>query len=112
MKTGDREYLSAKLLIAEPEGLPAHMRPFVREVLRVRSEDKRKGHATSLMQIICQEADDNDMLLMLGVNPFADGMDETQLIEWYKKFGFEVFQTEPAILMARKVQQNRIVTLS
>lgn len=108
METGRRDYKQASLRIAIPTSLPAHMQPHMRELLSVSSGNPRKGHATALMYQVCQEADDARMTLLIQVDPFDDGMTKEQLQKWYDKFGFEVIQTEPALLMARKIKPNRI----
>lgn len=111
MQTGLRTHKGASLRIAEPDCLPAHMRPHMRELLSVASANPRKGHASALMHQVCQEADDARTTLLLTVAPFAEGMTTEQLQKWYERFGFVVIQTEPALMMARQIQPNRIKTL-
>ena len=80
----------------------------MRELLSVKAENPRKGHATGLMYQVCQEADDARMTLIITVAPFEEGMTQQQLEKWYSRFGFEEIQANP-VIMARRVQPNRIV---
>ncbi len=108
MNVGQREHKSASLRVAVPECLPEHMRPHMRELVGVSSGNPRKGHATALMYQVCQEADDACKTLILTVAPFGEGMTDDQLQKWYERFGFEVIQTEPAVMMARQVIPNKL----
>jgi len=83
-------------------GLPEDMRDNVREIVSVKSTSQRKGHASALMHKVCAEADKWSYLLLIHVQPFADGMPEDRLERFYGKFGFIVVQLEPAVLMARE----------
>lgn len=109
MEVGLRQYKQASLRVAIPTALPEHMQPHMRELLSVKSESQRKGEATALMHKVCQEADDARMTLLIHVVPFDEGLTLEQLQKFYTKFGFEVIQTEPALMMARRVQPNRII---
>lgn len=108
MNEGLREHKSASLRVAVPEALPEHMRPHMRELVGVSSGNPRKGHATALMYQVCQEADDGLKTLILTVAPFGEGMTEEQLTKWYERFGFQIIQTEPALMMARQVIPNKL----
>jgi hypothetical protein len=108
MEPGLRTYKQATLRVAVPESLPEHMQPHMREILSVRSGSRQKGEASALMYRTCQEADDACVTLILQVAPFESGLTIEQLQKWYEKFGFAVIQTEPALMMARQVQPNRI----
>jgi hypothetical protein len=81
----------------------------MREILSVASSNPRKGDATALMYRTCQEADDARVTLIVHVKAFADGMTDEQLQKWYERFGFQVVQTEPSLMMARQIQPNRIL---
>lgn len=104
MNIGLREHRSASLRIAEPEGLPVEMRPLVREILSVKSENPGKGHATALMWSTVAEADKWWFTLLIQVRPFADGMTQEQLEKFYAKFGFSILQRDPCVLMVRSPQ--------
>lgn len=51
--------------------------------------DRRRGAATRLMTLVCEEADRERTHLFLGVVPDEDGpLDVDQLTAWYTGFGF------------------------
>jgi GNAT superfamily N-acetyltransferase len=80
------------------------MQARTREVktLLVDLAERGKGYATSLMHKLCREADADNMILVLMPQGFADAAwTDEQLAGWYEQFGFQVIQTEPAVLMAR-----------
>lgn len=109
MTPGPRTYKQATLTVAVPSGLPEDMREDFMEILSVRSDNPRKGHATALMHMVCTEADRAGKLLMLKVGAFDDGgMNNEQLAKWYGRFGFVEVQKEPAVLMARQAEHPRI----
>lgn len=63
--------------------------------------ERKKGHATSLMKEVCQEADEAQTLLVLVPDSFdPEGMNTDQLEKWYEKFGFKRIQDKP-VLMCR-----------
>lgn len=101
MQVGLRKWKSASLRIGEPD-IPAHMRPHMREVLDVKSENPRNGDATRLLYQVCAEADKAFTTLLLMPAAFDAGMNTEQLEKWYAKFGFERIQDEP-VLMARQI---------
>lgn len=103
MAPGRRELGSATCRIAIPTGLPEHMQESAREIIDVTASNPRKGHATSLLYKVCEEADRTCTTLILTAKPFQDGMTEEQLITWYSRFGFIPIQDEP-VIMARQVQ--------
>lgn len=102
MTPGPRKFKSASCRVAIPEGLPDEMRDGIREVLEVHSENPRKGHAKGLLGALCSEADGLGVVLMLRVDQYDDGPDNSQLQRLYAGFGFLVIQDEP-LLMARNV---------
>ena len=55
--------------------------------------NRDKGYASLLMQKVCNEADNNSIVLMLTPN---EGLDD-----FYKSFGFKHIQFIPVKLMAR-----------
>lgn len=105
MTPGLRTHHSASLRVAVPTGLPEEMQSQVCELISVRSDSPRKGHATALMWTVCAEADREWITLMICPRKFDDGMDDEKLVPWYEKFGFVVFQQEPVMLMARSPQR-------
>ena len=111
MNPGQRIHKQASLTVAVPTGLPEDMQQDFVEILSIRSENPRKGHATALMHIVCAEADHAGKILMLKVGAFDDGMSDEQLAKWYSRFGFVEVQKEPAMLMARAPQPPKIKVL-
>lgn len=84
--------------------LPKEMQKRVREVRSVTTtkEYRRQGYATELMKAVCEDADLENMVLILQPRSFDStaGVGNAKLIEWYKRFGFVLTQKQPA-LMAR-----------
>ena len=100
MTPGPRKFKSASCRVAVPEGLPDDMQDGIREIVEVKSDNPRKGHGTRLMHDLCTEADVDGCVLMLQVNQFDDGPDNSKLQHFYSRFGFLVVQDAP-LLMAR-----------
>lgn len=71
----------------------------------VHTDYRRKGHATALMTRIVAFADILKLDLMLEAFPFGSGekMTVPQLIEFYRKFGFEL-EPESDSVMSRKAR--------
>lgn len=62
-------------------------------LMDVYSHEKRQGHATGLLREIIEWADDTSVILELvpmtyGIGASKSGLNDTQLIDFYKKFGF------------------------
>lgn len=92
-------FLKRSLQIAE------EMRDGIRELTKLQTPvaGRRKGDASQLLGMICDEADTQGLVLMLHCEPFGDSdLASSQLEAWYEKFGFMVIQAEPK-LMARMV---------
>lgn len=101
MTPGERIHEGASLLVTRTKAVPAHIQSRVREISRVETapSDRRKGHATRLMRMVCDEADKRGMLLLLEAKPYeSGGMDAARLECWYACFGFVPLQAEPRIL--------------
>ncbi len=96
MKTGKRQRGAASLNVGYSQAIPAHMRGKVLEVSHVHTDEvhRGKGQATQLLMDVCDEADTDDVVLMLMPNG------EAWLVDWYEKFGFVEIQEYP-LLMAR-----------
>jgi GNAT superfamily N-acetyltransferase len=107
MKPGRRELGVASVMVSISDAVPEHMRARTREVshLHVPAEYRRKHLATALMNLVCQEADANSITLLLIAQPYDEGPDEDQLIDWYAKFGFQMLQDSvKGTIMVRKVR--------
>lgn len=113
MSPGFRAHKAASLRVAIAECLPEDMREGTREIISLASINPRKGHATTLLWTVCHEADEARIVLILQPRSFGDGeMDDERLERFYGKFGFQVIQREPVVLMARLPDmRQRLVTL-
>lgn len=105
MKIGIRALKNASLQVSMPTALPKKMHQGTREISHVDVPEnlRRQGMATRLLQMVCKEADEANMVLFLQVGPFGEGprMDKEELRIWYEtSFGFTPIQVEP-LLMAR-----------
>jgi len=105
MTPGLRQHKSASCRVAIPTGVPDDMREGMRELIAIESGNPRKGHATGLLRSLCTEADVDNLILLVQVQAYDEGMTTEQLTKWYAGHGFQTLQTEPVILMARPVQR-------
>jgi len=84
--------------------LPKHLRDKTREITKVHTpaEMQGQGHASELLQAVCDEADEAGITLVLWPRPYGDdvALSAGQLRDWYARFGFRMIQPEP-VLMAR-----------
>lgn len=101
---GMREYGASTLKLSIPKALPEHLQVNIRELSHLNTlEAKRcKGHAGALLSTVCYEADKSRKVLILEPKP-TDGRKQSKLVKFYEKFGFKKVQSNPTILMARKV---------
>lgn len=112
MRVGERQLNEASLRISLPTCVPPHMQPRMREIseLYVPVDARNRKLATALMNFVCQEADANMFVLLLKAWSFTKndeeplGLDDDQLIAWYKRFGFQELIMDPsgAQIMARQ----------
>lgn len=95
---GKRSHEGAKCRLGYTMAVPTSMRGKIREVHSLHTEPgmRGKGQATKLLNQVCAEADKCDKVLILLP-------DDDKLMAWYQKFGFELIQQEPKMLMMRKV---------
>jgi len=95
MKLGKRQLGAASCTLAPSNALPDHLRAVI-EVSNVHTDEwhRRKGIANRLMDMICEEADQERTVLIL----MPDG--EPWLQKWYRSHGFVTLQPEP-LIMAR-----------
>lgn len=95
---GKRSHEGAKCRIGYTMAVPVEMRGKIREVNSLHTEPgmRGKGQATKLMREVCAEADKCDKVLILLP-------DDDKLMAWYQKFGFELIQQDPKMIMMRKV---------
>jgi GNAT superfamily N-acetyltransferase len=94
---------AASLLLSYSMAVPAHMRGRIREITNLYTDEpgRGKGDASALLKQVCEDADDNGIVLMLIPKPYDKGLDELQLIAWYARHGFTQIQNNPT-LMARQ----------
>lgn len=110
MRPGVRQLNSASLVVALSDAVPEKMKWRTREIhtFHVPPDDRRKKLGTLLLNLVCQEADANKITLVLIAR--AEGyttFETSELVEWYKKFGFQVLQETPhGIFMARQVHEK------
>lgn len=105
MNQGPRTLGGASCQIRISMALPRELRPKTREVAHLHCErdSQNTGEATALMLQVCEEADKDNITLVLWPRPYGDdiALSQAQLIEWYaKRFGFWQIQPDPP-LMAR-----------
>lgn len=57
--------------------------------IKVPRNKRGQGLASSLMQKVITDADEEGYLLVLAVEGYDDGLSNQALSEWYEKLGFE-----------------------
>jgi hypothetical protein len=74
------------------------------------SIQERKGHATELMRLVCEYADKHAKVVILRVNQYGKttGMNNSQLIQFYQKFGFRLIRgaTAENLIMRRTTKKE------
>jgi GNAT superfamily N-acetyltransferase len=100
------EHSSAE--VVEPTSLPPSLKG-VLEMVRVFTapNGRKQGFATELVKSICSDADIEGVVLMLSPKTFSTG-GLTDLQAWYERFGFQVIQRKPVVLMARMPQVFKV----
>lgn len=66
------------------------------------AQERGRGHASDLLRIVTDWADDNRISLWLEVQRYGDphgGLDNSQLIRLYEKFGFDVLEDGQRLVM-------------
>lgn len=101
MKPGNRVHLSASLKLRFCKGIPSALRGGAREIYDLQAGTKGKRHAAGLLEKVCREADIANLMLMVHVKAFGEGLTNQQLEIWYTKLGFEPIQRAPSLLMVR-----------
>lgn len=69
--------------ISEIEDRPVHMI----HRINVPESARGKGHGTTLLKEIIEDADQEGVMLILGPSP-SGGLDFDQLVAWYERYGF------------------------
>jgi len=99
MKTGERTHASASVKVGYSQAVSSHLRGHLRELTHLHSSEQGKGHARELMRSLFEEADKDEITLMVVVQPYEDGLTAEQLEDWYARMGFFELQDEPLIMI-------------
>lgn len=104
MKVGARSLGPSSLMVRICMALPNRMRLRTRELTKIhtKAEMQGQGCASDLVRMVCKEADEAGIVLILFPQPYGDdiALSRGQLIKWYSGFGFQQTQQEPP-MMAR-----------
>lgn len=105
MRPGTVHMNGASLDLSYSGIVPAAQRGDAFEISSLFVEKQKRGHnlANSLMQEVCEQADENGKLLLLMPEAFDNGGPTTaQLTDWYvRKHGFMVLQYDPKVILIR-----------
>lgn len=99
--TGKRVCGPASLTLSMTTSVPKELRSGIRELSGLVTDEaqRRKGYADALLHTVCYEADKERKVLLLTVK---GDLPDHKLVKLYEKHGFQILQTQPNILMARK----------
>lgn len=91
---GRREYKEATCFVRMMTDMPMQFRDSLRLIhdLKTAKGMQGRGQGTTLMNLLCEEADQEQKILMLMP-------DSDKLEKWYNKFGFERTQENPVIMV-------------
>ena len=94
MKTGTVQLGNASLHLGYSQIVPPPQRGFAREIteLFVPEKHRGKGEATALLNDVCEQADQYDIMLILIADTKKLGL-------FYERFGFEVIQQSPIVMV-------------
>lgn len=85
--------------------VPPNLRGNALEITELLTDAKERGnnHANSLMQEVCEQADQAGKLLLLMPETYGQGaMTTEQLSDWYqRRHGFVVLQLSPKTILVR-----------
>lgn len=86
--------------------VPPNLRGLALEITELLTQPNERGqnHANSLMQDVCQQADQAGKTLLLMPERFGrdDGLTTDELSDWYqRRHGFVVLQHSPKIILVR-----------
>lgn len=85
--------------------VPPHLRGLALEITELLTAVNERGqnHANSLMQDVCQQADQAGKTLLLMPERFGQGgLTTDELSDWYqRRHGFVVLQQSPKIILVR-----------
>lgn len=111
MKPGHIALGHSSLNLGHSSIIPVADRDRVLEISSLRTDrwSRGKGHASALMREVCEQADQNDMFLMLVPEAFGiEGLTTEQLADWYtRRFGFVPLPDSSILIrMPRTVAQR------
>lgn len=112
MKTGTRTHASASVNVGYSQAIASHLRGRLRELTHLHSAEQGKGDARELMRGLFEEADKDEITLMVTVHPYADGLTAEQLEDWYARMGFFELQDEPLIMIRLPYASQPMRTLN
>lgn len=105
MKPGTIVLGPASLHLGYSALVPPHLRGNAFEItdLLTAVNERGQNHANSLMQDVCQQADQAGKLLLLMPESYGqDGLTTDELSDWYqRRHGFVVLQLSPKIILVR-----------
>ena len=105
MKPGTISMGPCSLRLAYSALVPPNMRGGAFEIadLLTIPTERGKNHANSLMQEVCEQADQAGKLLLLMPEKYGqDGLTSEQLSDWYqRRHGFVVLQLSPKTILVR-----------
>lgn len=105
MKPGTITNGAASLHLGYSAIIPLNLRGNALEITELLTLTEQRGHnhANSLMQDVCEQADQAGKLLLLMPEQFgADGLTTQQLTNWYiRRHGFTILQLEPKTILVR-----------
>jgi hypothetical protein len=103
MKPGHIAMGHSSLNLGHSSIIPVADRDRVLEITSLRTDrwSRGQGHAGALMREVCEQADQNDMFLLLSPEAFGvGGLTTEQLADWYvRRFGFVRLQDTPVLLI-------------
>lgn len=105
LKPGTITLGPASLHLGYTSMVPPNMRGGALEITELLTSANERGnnHANSLMQDVCQQADQAGKLLLLMPEKFdSGGLTTEQLFDWYiRRHGFVALQMTPKIILVR-----------
>lgn len=105
MKPGRIELDGATLDLSYSGIVPIAERERVLEISNLFTPAQKRGNnlANSLMQEVCEQADQVEKLLLLMPEAFGQGgLTTAQLADWYiRKHGFTYLQHDPKVILIR-----------
>lgn len=105
MKPGTITLGPASLHLSYSAIVPPNLRGNALEITELLTCPSERGnnHANSLMQDVCEQADQaNKLLLLMPESSDNNGLTTEQLFDWYmRRFGFVVLQLSPKTILVR-----------